>query len=446
MERGSDTNRRPAIINPGTPVSALRAGANMRILAISQYFPPEIGATQTRAYEMARGLIRAGHQVTMLTEVPNHPQGVIHPAYRGRLYVREETDGIDVRRLWVSASPQKTTRTRMAFYLSFMFGATLAGLFMARGHYDVVYASSPPLFVGGAALAISYLRRVPLVFEVRDLWPESAVQLGELNNPRAVRLATRLEETCYRRARHIVVVTHNIRGRLVERGYSAAKIIVIPNGANTQLYCPQPINQALRQQLGIRPDQFVVIYTGLHGLAHGLETALQAADLLREHEDILFLFVGDGPRKADLMDMAGQMGLDNVCFHEAVPEPELPAYIALADVGLDTRRRIGISQGTLPVKMFSYMACERPVLLSIEGEAVQLLERAGAGVAVPPETPEALARAILDLQDDPAERAAFGCNGRAFVEAHYSRQGFAHQLEDLLSAVVSDRRSLKEAR
>jgi len=408
----------------------------VRILYLSQYFPPEVGATQTRAYEMAAGLVRAGHQVTMLTEVPNHPQGVIHPQYRGRIYFREELDGIDVRRLWICTSPKKNFCRRMAFYLSFMFHAALAGLFLARGHYDILYASSPPLFVGGAALVIGCLRHIPLVFEVRDLWPESAVQLGELNHPCAVRVATWLEEACYRYARHIVVATQGIHDRLVERGYPEAKLTLIPNGANTELYTPQPINQTLRSQLGIPSDQFVVIYTGLHGLAHGLETALRAADQLRDRPDVLFLFVGDGPQKTALMQMAQQMTLPNVRFQDAVPEPDLPDYIALADVGLDTRRQLGISRGTLPVKMFSYMACGRPVLLSIEGEAVQLLDRAQAGVAVPPETPEALARAILDLQADPSARAAFGRNGRVFVEANFSRQGFARQLEQLLRTVV----------
>jgi colanic acid biosynthesis glycosyl transferase WcaI len=408
----------------------------MHILYLSQYFPPEVGATQTRAYEMASGLVRAGHQVTVLTEVPNHPQGVIRAEYRGRVYSREELSGIDVRRLWVITSPAKNWRTRMAFYLSFMLHATLAGLLLERGYYDVLYASSPPLFVGGAALAISSLRRIPLVFEVRDLWPESAVQLGELGRPGLARLATRLEEACYRRARHIVVATQGIRDRLAQRGCPTGKLTVIPNGANTELYTPQPMNHALRDKLGIAPDEFVVIYTGLHGLAHGLETALQAADRLRDRPGILFLFVGDGPQKESLRQMAQQMALPNVRFHDSVPEYALPAYIAMADVGLDTRRRIGISRGTLPVKMFSYMACGRPVLLAIEGEAVDLLLRAQAGIVVPPETPAALAQAILDLRADPAARAMLGRNGRAFVEANYSRQGFARQLEQLLHTVV----------
>ncbi len=408
----------------------------MRILYLSQYFPPEVGATQTRAYEMAHNLVQLGHQVTVLTEVPNHPSGIIPPAYRGRLYERAKMDGIDVIRVWVKTAPEKTFATRLLFYLTFMVDATLAGSLLAPGRFDLVYASSPPLFVGGAALALSRLRRAPMVFEVRDLWPESAVQLGELNSTRAVRQATRLEETCYRRARHIVVVTEGIRTRLLERGYPAEKMTVIPNGANTDLYTPQALNLELRRSWGIGPERFVVLYAGLHGLAHGLETALLAAEELGEHPEILFLFVGDGPQKAALVERARQMGLPNVQFHDALPEVELPAAIAMADVGLDTRRRLGISQGTLPVKMFSYMASARPVLLSTEGESTELLRRAGAGVAVPPEDPKALSQAVLDLQADPALRAEMGRRGRAFVEAHYSRQGFARRLEQLLQSLL----------
>jgi len=408
----------------------------MRILYLSQYFPPEIGATQTRAYEMARNLVRLGHQVTVLAEVPNHPTGIIPPAYRGKLYERAVMDGVDVLRVWVKTAPQKTFATRMLLYLTYMVNGALAGSLLAPGRFDLVYATSPPLFVGAAALALSRLRRAPMVFEVRDLWPESAVQLGELNNTRAIRLATHLEEACYRRARHIVVVTKGIRARLLERGYPAEKITLIPNGANTDIYTPQPPNLELRRSWGIGPERFVVLYAGLHGLAHGLETALLAAEELRGHPEILFLFVGDGPQKAALVEQAGRMGLPNVLFHAALPEAELPPAIAMADIGLDTRRRVGISQVTLPVKMFSYMASARPVLLSAEGESTELLRRAGAGVAVPPEDPSALAQAILDLQANPALRAEMGQQGRAFVQAHYSRQALACQLAQLLRGLL----------
>ena len=409
----------------------------MRILYLTQYFPPEIGATQTRAYEMAQGLKRAGHEVTILTEFPNHPTGIIPPEYDGQWTSRQTLDGLDVLRVWVKTSPQKNFKSRMAFYLSYMLMAAWAGIALLRGKYDAIYATSPPLFVGGSALAISYLRRIPLFFEVRDLWPESAVQLGELNNKTALKLATWLEEACYRRARHIVVVTGGFKQNLVARGLPAAKISVIPNGANTDLFQPVPPSPALREALGIPAEQFVVAYTGLHGLAHGLETVLQAADLLREEADITFLFVGDGPRKPALQVLADELNLPNVIFHTAVAEHDLPAYVSVADVGLDVRRKIGISNMTLPVKMFSYMACERPVLLAIEGEAIAVINEAQAGIVVPPEDAPALAEAVLQLRDYPLEREKYRQNGRAYVMQHFSRQKLAAQLAHLLETQLN---------
>lgn len=248
----------------------------MRILYLSQYFPPEVGATQTRAYEMARGLVQAGHQVTMLAEVPNHPSGIIPPAYRGKWFERSDLDGIDVLRVWVKASPVKSFRSRMAFYLTFMANGALIGALQARGPFDVVYATSPPLFVGGAGLALHWLKRTPFVFEVRDLWPKSAVVLGELRSPRAIALATRLEELCYNRASRVVVVTEGIRQRLLARGQAAEKLVLIPNGANTELFQPQPaLGAEFRQQHGLRSDDFVVMYAGIHGIAQGLDTVLR---------------------------------------------------------------------------------------------------------------------------------------------------------------------------
>lgn len=403
----------------------------MRILYLSQYFPPEVGATQTRAHEMAQGLLRAGHSVTMLTEVPNHPEGVIRPAYRGRLWVREELDGIDVIRVWVKTAPVKTMRTRLAFYLTYMLAAALAGLLLARGRYDALVATSPPLFVGGTALFLSRLRRIPLVFEVRDLWPESAVALGELNNPRFIRWATALEERCYARARRIVVVTSGIRDRLAARGYGD-KLALIPNGANTDLFRPQPeAGRALRERLGLG-ERFLAVYAGIHGVAQGLETVLEAARLAPA---VHFLLVGDGPRKADLLRLKEELGLANVTLADAEPREAMPAYLSAADVALVPLRKVEIFQGAVPSKMFDAWACACPVALSIAGEARTVLERAGGGVFVEPEEPAALAAALQALAGDRPRCREMGAAGRRFVEAHYSRQAQARQLVELLEGI-----------
>ncbi|MDP6461827.1 MAG: glycosyltransferase family 4 protein [Gemmatimonadota bacterium] len=405
----------------------------MRILYISQYFPPEVGATQSRAHAMARGLVQAGHRVTMLTEFPNHPTGVIPPGYRGKLFERDTLDGIDILRVRVLASPRPGFVRRMLFYLSFMVMAAFAGVAVARGRFDVVYVTSPPLFAGASALVVRALRRIPMVMEVRDLWPESAVQLGELREGFACRMAERLEAACYRHSRRVVAVTEGIRTALQEKGVPDARIISIPNGADTDLF--RPHSRAKRREecpLDLEPDDFAVVYTGLHGLAHGLETIQDAAEILREERTIRFVFVGSGPRKAALVERARGRGLDQVSFFDEVPEADLPHILARADVGIDTRRKLGITTGTLPAKMFSYMACECPVLLAIEGEAAEMLAGARAGVAVPPEDPEALAGAILRLRSDAERRVRLGKNGREFVLKHHSRSALARKLESVL--------------
>ena len=415
----------------------------MRILYLSQYFPPEIGATQTRAYEMARGLIRAGHHVTMITEVPNHPTGIIRSAYQGKLYERTNVVGIDVIRVWVKASPVKGFLSRMAFYLSYMFMATLVGLFLTRKKYDVIYATSPPLFVGAAALIISYLRFTPLVFEVRDLWPESAVALGELRNPLFIGLAKKLEWCCYRHSRRVVVVTEGIRRHLLGRGMASGRLQLIPNGARTDLFVPGPIDQNQRKQLSIAEDAFVVVYTGLHGLIHGMEIILQAAKFLQargmDERIVQFLLVGDGVAKQKLMVDARKMSLTNIRFLEAQPEVDLPPFIRLANVGLATTAKLPLTKGSLPVKMFSYMACARPVLLAVDGEARELVEAAKVGLYIAPEDGTALAETIIELMHNPDQCDTLGENGRRFVESHYSRESQSRELARLLGVVVKER-------
>ena len=407
----------------------------MRILYLSQYFPPEVGATQTRAYEMARHFVSAGHHVTMLTEVPNHPSGIIPAEYRGKLYERSDLDGIDVIRVWVKASSEKTFRTRMAFYLSFMTNASLARLLLARGRFDIIYATSPPLFVGGAALVLSALRHTPMVFEVRDLWPESAVELGELRNAWAVATAGKLEEMCYNRARRIVVVTQGIRNRLKTRGFEQ-KTVVIPKGANTERFQPSPESgTALRKELGLE-DKFVVLYAGIHGVAQGLETALESAQQLRDHADVHFLFVGEGPRKAELLDLRSQMGLTNTTMLSERPRSDMPAFLSAADVAWVPLRNLHLFQGALPSKMFDAWACACPIILSLSGEARAVLHTAGAGIFVEPENATALSQAILQLKGEPDQLAQFGKNGRRFVKEHYSRQVSAERLEALLTQVI----------
>lgn len=407
----------------------------MHILYLSQYFPPEIGATQTRAIEMAQGLVRAGHQVTMIAEFPCHPHGIMPPDYQGRFFEREKIDGINVIRVWVYASPAKSFRRRIAFYLSFLFTALLAGLLLVRGRYDFIYATSPPLFVGLAGLTLSHLRRTPFIFEVRDLWPESAVTLGELCNKRIIQWSTRLEELCYARAKRIVVTSREIFERLVERGYNTQKLVLIRNGANTEMFQPDRASgMALRSELGLI-DKFVLIYAGLHGLAYDLLGLIDVAVELQKTPDIHFLLVGDGPTKAQIEQKVHKLKLTNVTCLPAQPRDRIPQFFNAADVSVVPMREPHIV-GTLPIKIYDSMACGVPVIACATGEAGYIIEEVEAGLVIPLEAPTALTNAIRCLKAKPALCQRFGENGKRAVQSNYSRQKQAAQLEALLRTTL----------
>jgi colanic acid biosynthesis glycosyl transferase WcaI len=272
----------------------------LRILYISQYFPPEVGATQTRAFEMASNLVRRGHRVTVLTEFPNHPLGVIPSQYRHKLFTRENMAGIDVIRTWVFTRPEKNLYVRLAFYFSFMVLSILRAVFIQK-KFDVVYATSPPLFVAVSGFVISIIKRSRFVLEIRDLWPESAVVLGELSSSLLIGLSEKLETLLYKKAIRIVMVTRGICSRLKEMNIPGAKLSLIPNGANTDLYQPGEKDRALLRSLGIRDSHFVVMYTGLHGLMHGLEFVIEAACEFQRDPELFFVFIGDGVMKSRLI-------------------------------------------------------------------------------------------------------------------------------------------------
>jgi glycosyltransferase involved in cell wall biosynthesis len=409
----------------------------MNIIYLSQYFPPEIGATQTRAYEMATNLVAMGHRVTMLTEIPNHPSGIIPPDYRSRFRVIEEMQGIRVVRSWVYATPVKTFKTRMAFYLSFMLTAVLNSFFLKEKTYDLVYATSPPLFVGVAGLFIARSRGIPFVFEVRDLWPESAVELGELQNHKYIRWAHSAADLCYRRARAIVGVTEGINQRLLAKPIQPDKIFLIKNGTNPEKF-HYVLDRGLEERLGWR-GKFVVLYAGIHGVAQGLETIVDAASYLGDHPGIHFALIGEGPRKRQVMAYAKQKGLYNVHFLSEVPPEEISKYISLAGLCLVPLRKNRLFEGALPSKIFDSWSCGKPVLLSVDGEARREVQSAGGGICVEPENANAIAEAVVRVFRDPDLGKAMGEKGRTYLyQREYIRSAQAKMLSRIIENIVKE--------
>lgn len=408
----------------------------MRVLFLTQYFAPEVGATQSRTLDMARALVDAGHEVVLICEVPNHPKGVIWPEYRGKVFSREQLDGIDVVRVWVRTSPEKTGGSRIAFYLSYMVMAVAAGLALARGRFDVVFATSPPLFVAFAGVVLSILRRTPFVAEVRDLWPAAAEAMGELRNASAIAVARWMEKTCYRRARRVITVTQGWRSHLLERGVPASKVALVPNGANTKVFHPRPQEaDKLRASLGCE-GKFVAVYVGLHGLAQGLEVVLKAALRLRENSDIAFVLVGEGPRKEALVRLAEELSLPNVAFLDEVPRETAAAFLSMADLALVPLRGLDLFKGQVPAKLYDAWACGCPVVAAGHGELAEVVRDADGGICVGPEDDAAMADAIRHYRGHPEQCLEAGENARKFILANYTREAQARSFVSTLNGAV----------
>jgi len=335
-----------------------------------------------------------------------------------------------VRRTYVYATPNRGVCRRAWSYFTFMAAAAFTGLFCIRKP-DVLVATSPQLLAGVAGAIVAAFRRVPFVFEVRDLWPESIVAVGAMRNRLVLAPLYALANVLYRRARRIVLVSDASRAVLADRGIPKGKLRVIKNGVDLSLFRPGRRDNWVRQSHGLG-DSFTVLYIGTLGMAHGLEVVLDASRRISGKADVTFLLVGEGARKEELR--AGSRDLPNVRFVDGCPRARVPDYIAASDACLVHLKRCELFRTVLPSKMFEIMACARPILLGVEGEAQRTLERAHAGVAFPPEDGAGLAKVILRLRSDRGALDRMGRQGRRFVERGYSRDVLARRYAELLRA------------
>jgi len=411
----------------------------MKILYISQYFPPEMGAPAARAAELSRHWAAAGHDVTVLTGFPNHPTGVVPPEYRARfrrLVAREQIHGVNLVRSWLLPFPNRKAYERMLNYTSFCFSAASTGLFLSRP--DVVIATSPQLLVALAGWWVARSKRVPFVFEVRDLWPESLAAIGAGDGKSLLhRTLAKIAGFLYRRADRIAVVTPAFEDHLVKHwSVPREKISVIENGVETDLFAPQAAS-ALRKELNVE-GKFVVSYIGTMGMAHGLETILDAAAALRStNPEIIFLVLGEGAEKERIAALARQRGLDNLRFIGQQPREKIPAYICASDVCLVLLKKNDVFKTVIPTKMLEFMSCARPVILGVDGQARIILEEAQAGLVVEPENSDALASAVRYLASNPEMAAKLGRNGREYIVRNCSRRQTAEKYIRVLEVLLN---------
>ena len=413
----------------------------MKILYISQYFPPEIAAPAVRVSELSRHWAAGGHEITVLTGFPNHPTGIVPPEYRSklrRLFFRESQDGIRVVRTWLWPRPNRGALGRMLSFVSFSSSAAISGLFLARP--DIVIATSPQLLVGLTGWWLARAKRVPFVFEVRDLWPESLAAVGMGTEGSLLhRVLGLIAEFLYRESDHIVVVTPAFKKYLVEHwNVPAEKISIIQNGVESDLFQPRAPSAVLRQELGAE-GKFLICYIGTMGMAHGLDTILQAATQLRESlPRVLFILVGEGAEKERIAAQARSLGLTNVRIVNQQPRERIPEYICASDACLVLLKDTPLFRTVIPTKMLEFMSCGRPVILGVDGQAREIMEEANAGLFIPPGDATALSQAIVRLSSDTKLRDTLGTNGRRHILLHFSRQKTAEAYLQMLSTLVGN--------
>jgi hypothetical protein len=367
----------------------------MRILFITDNFPPEVNAPAARTYEHCRQWAAQGHHVVVLTCAPNFPHGKVYAGYRNILYQKEVMDGITVVRLWSYMTANRGYTKRILDYLSFAAGAFFFGLFCRA---DVIIATSPQFFTTWSACGLSMIKRTPWIFELRDLWPESIKTVGAMKDNLALDFLEKVEMLLYRRSDAVVALTPAFKTRITARGISNSKVFVVPNGANLELFQPASKDSRLIKELNLE-GKFCIGYIGTHGMAHNLEFIVSALDKITE-ERIHFLFIGDGARKKDVVRRAKEKGLKNVTFLDPVPRAAVPRYLSVVDASLVPLKKSDTFKTVIPSKIFESASMSKPIILGVDGQAREIVDQYQAGIFYEPENESAFLQAVHTIFSD----------------------------------------------
>jgi colanic acid biosynthesis glycosyl transferase WcaI len=406
----------------------------MRVLLITLFYAPDLGPSAPLFAMLSENLARRGHAVTVIAAVPHYPSGQVPAEYRGKLIRRSLENGVNVIRVAVPSGNRANLARRLLQFICYQFGATWAGL---GQQYDVVLVAGPSLTLWLPFTSLAALRRKPAVFSVHDVYPDVGVTLGIFRHKAVIHAVAGLERFCLDRAQVVRILSESFKPGLRALGVPEAKMVLIYDWVDTDLIRPLPRDNAFAREHDLA-GRFVVLYAGNLGLSQGLEHVLAAAELLAADADIRFVFVGEGAARDQLVAQAAERSLASVQFLPFQPRARLPEVLATADISLVTLQH-GIGSGSLPSKTFSIFASGRPLLASVDegSEAWDMVERAGAGVCVPPENPSRLAQAILALRQDPELRECLGRNGRLWAERHHSPQAAADRFEKLMLDAIA---------
>ncbi len=401
----------------------------MKVLFLSHYFPPEVNAPATRTYEHCRRWVELGHEVTVVSCVPHHPMGKVYPGYRNRWFQTEEKDGIRAIKLFTYITANEGFLKRTWNYLFFMLMCLICLPRLPKA--DIVISTSPQFFNGLAGYFVARFKGCPWVLEIRDLWPESIIAVGALKNRHQIAVLEAIERFVYRKADHIVAVTRAFRAHILARGGDASRISVIRNGVDLSFFEPASRDEAYAQSLGVS-EKFVAAYVGTHGMAHGLDTLIEVAELLSSRPDIQLLLAGDGAERKRLQTEIARRGLTNIRTLGQLPKSDMPRLWSISDISLVILKKNDLFLTVIPSKIFESMAMQKPIVLAVAGESAELIEEAGAGCCVEPENADAIAGAITGLADDRARCRAIGDHASTYVAQHFDRRQLADQFEAVL--------------
>lgn len=431
----------PPVFEPAPPEELFRATRSRAVvsgtlavhfLCLSHYYPPEVGALSARMSENAKAWVAAGAKVTIVTCAPNYPRGEIFPGYRNRFFQRETVDGVDIIRLWTFLARNEGFLLRILNYFSFLVSVVIAAPWLPRP--DVVLSTSPNLFCGAAGGLLAGIKRRPWLLEIRDLWPESIIAVGAIRRRALLKPFEWLERWAYRHAAAIVSVTDSYVPHLTANGAQSSKIRVIKNGVDLQRFR----GADSRRFRGVHrlEGKIVAAYVGTHGLAHGLEVILSAADRLRHRTDIVFMMVGDGAARVRLLQMCDRLQLRNVIFTGELPASRIPEVMAASDISLVVLSGKTLFKKVIPSKMFEAMAAAKPIVLGVEGEAAGIVAAADAGIPIRPEDTAELTAAIERLADCPELRERMGRSGESYVRRNFDRRQLGDCYREFLEQVA----------
>jgi glycosyltransferase involved in cell wall biosynthesis len=407
----------------------------MNLLIITNYFPPEIRSASHLFYELSESFVSNGHKVTVVTGFPRENIKELPDKYKGKLFLREMMNGIQVLRVATMSFPRNIPVVRgleqFLLSLQFLWGGLISG------KQDVVLVYSPPLPLGLSVILLKKAKRIPFVFNMQDIYPQCIIDLGILKNPLLIKLFEGIEKFIYKKADYITVHSEGNREHVISRGIFPSKVVVLPNWVDTDMIAPSNRLNGFREENDLG-DKFIVSYAGVMGYAQDLSTIIESAERLKIYENILFLLVGDGPMKKDLEQRVETLGLKNVKFLPMQPREKYPEVLAASDVGLVTLTR-EIVTPVVPAKLLSIMASGRPVVASMDlnGDAPKIIKASLCGYCVEPENPEMLAQAILKLYDETVLREELGRNGRKYAEEHFSRNVCIKIYEKLFEKVCT---------